>query len=158
MKVLLLGIGNPGRGDDGLGPAVAEAAEGWGLPGLAVDSDYQLTVEDSAAAAEHDVLVIADADAAGPEPFSFRVLEPTEHLEFSSHSVEPGGVVGLARHMFGRAPRAYVLAVRGYDFEHSLEPGLSLKARANLTAALAFLRPVIERGAFAAAAGDAPRG
>ena len=152
MKVLLLGIGNPGRRDDGLGPALAEAAERWHVPGLTVDSDYQLTVEDSAAAAEHDVLIVADAAAAGPEPFSFRVLQPSEHLEFSSHSVEPSGVLGLARHMFGRAPAAYVLAVRGYDFDHVLDPGLSDAARANLAAALAFLEPLVRSGEFARAA------
>lgn len=148
MKVLLLGIGNPGRQDDGLGPLVAERAESWGLKDLTVDSDYQLTVEDSAAAAEHDVLVIADAAATGPEPFSFRVLQPTSHLEFSSHSVEPGGVLGLARHMFGKAPKAYTLGVRGYAFEHCLDPGLSEKASANLEAALEFLKPLIESGSF----------
>jgi len=150
--VLLLGIGNPGRQDDGLGPLLAERAEGWGLPDLTVDSDYQLTVEDSAAAAEHDVLVVADAAATGPEPFSFSVLAPTDHLEFSSHSVEPGGVVGLARHMFGKAPAAYVLAVRGYAFEHCLEPGLSEGAKANLEAALRFLEPLVRSGGFAKAA------
>ncbi|HEY3449172.1 MAG TPA: hydrogenase maturation protease [Myxococcales bacterium] len=148
----MLGIGNPGRQDDGLGPTLAEQVESWGLPGLTVDSDYQLTVEDSATAAEHDVLVIADAAASGPEPFCFRVLKPSEHLEFSSHSVEPGGVIGLARHMFGKAPAAYVLGVRGYSFDHCLEPGLSDQARANLDAALKFLRPLLESGDFAQAA------
>ena len=155
MKVLLLGIGNPGRQDDGLGPALADEVEGWAVPGLTVDSDYQLTVEDSAVAAEHEVLIVADAAAEGPEPFSFRVLKPTDHLEFSSHSVEPGGVVGLARHMFGKAPQAYVLAVRGYQFDHCLEPGLSEGARANLAAALAFLEPLVHSGQFAQAAASA---
>ncbi|MGC4116632.1 MAG: hydrogenase maturation protease [Myxococcales bacterium] len=148
----MLGIGNPGRQDDGLGPLLAERAESWALQGLTVDSDYQLTVEDSAAAAEHDVLVIADAAAAGPEPFSFRVLAPTSHLEFSSHSVEPGGVLGLAQHMFGKAPKAYVLAVRGYEFEHCLDPSISEKAQTNLEAALAFLKPLVESGDFEQAA------
>ncbi|MBI5543320.1 MAG: hydrogenase maturation protease [Deltaproteobacteria bacterium] len=137
-KVLLLGIGNPGRRDDGLGPALAEQVEKLDIPGVTVDADYQLTIEDSAAAAEHDVLVIADAAAAGPEPYSFQPLEPTEHLEFSSHSVEPGGVLGLAQSVFGKKPEAWVLGIRGYEFGELAE-GLSDQARANLQSALAFI-------------------
>jgi hydrogenase maturation protease len=136
--VLLLGVGNPGRGDDGLGPALAERVEALGLPEVTVDSDYQLTVEDSAAAAEHELLVIADAAATGPEPYSFQPLKPSEHLEFSSHSVEAGGILGLAQTAFGKKPEAYVLGIRGYDFE-MLSEGLTAKARENLEAALKFL-------------------
>jgi len=150
-KVLLLGIGNPGRRDDGLGPVLAERVEALGLAHVTVDSDYQLTVDDSAAAAESDVLIIADAAAAGPEPLSFTRLEPTDHLEFSSHSVEPGGVLGLARQVFGKMPAGYVLGVRGYEFDHTLEPGMSSKAMANLEIAYAFLVPLLESGEFEAA-------
>jgi len=66
--VLVIGYGNPGRRDDGLGPALAERLQELRLPGVDVDADYQLTVEDAAAAAEHDVVVFADAAQAGPEP------------------------------------------------------------------------------------------
>ena len=137
-SVLLSGIGNPGRRDDGLGPALAEQVERLALPGVSVDSDYQLTVEDSAAAAEHDLWVVADADASGPEPFRFAPLKPSEHLEFSSHSVDPGGVLGLAGRAFGKQPEAFVLGIRGYEFEELAE-GLTDKARANLEAAVSFI-------------------
>ncbi|MCU0727503.1 MAG: hydrogenase maturation protease, partial [Planctomycetes bacterium] len=73
-RVLLIGFGNPGRRDDGLGPAVAQAVEGWGIPGVTVESDYQLHVEDAAAVSEHDAVIFADAAAAGPEPFAFGPL------------------------------------------------------------------------------------
>ena len=48
-KVLLIGYGNPGRLDDGLGPALAAAVEKLAIPGVTVDADYQLNVEDAAA-------------------------------------------------------------------------------------------------------------
>jgi hydrogenase maturation protease len=134
----VLGVGNPGRRDDGLGPALAERIESLALPGVSVDCDYQLTVEDSAAAAEHDVLVIVDAAAAGPEPYDFKPIAPTAHLEFSSHSVDPGGVLGLCERVFGKKPQAFTLGVRGYEFDPLVE-GLTDKARANLEEALAFL-------------------
>ena len=44
-RILLLGYGNPGRCDDGLGPAFAARIEARGLPGLDVFTDYQLTVD-----------------------------------------------------------------------------------------------------------------
>ena len=71
-KVLVIGYGNPGRLDDGLGPALAAAIESAAPAGVTVDADYQLTVEDAAAVAEHDVVVFADAAVDGPEPFYFR--------------------------------------------------------------------------------------
>ena len=43
-RVLLLCYGNPGRLDDGLGPAFGEVLERESLPGVTVDLDYQLTV------------------------------------------------------------------------------------------------------------------
>jgi len=136
--VLLIGYGNPGRLDDGLGPALAAAASGMKLPGLTVDSDYQLTVEDAEAAARHDVVIFADAADAGPEPFVFRELTKTEDCSFSTHSVKPEEVLGLARRLFKARTRAYVLAIRGYEF-NEFDERLSEGARENLAKAQRFL-------------------
>ena len=70
-KVLLIAYGNPGRLDDGLGPAVADAVQRIGLPSVTIESCYQLAVEHAEAAARHDVVIFADADASGPAPFRF---------------------------------------------------------------------------------------
>ena len=67
-KVLLIGYGNPAREDDGLGPAAAQAIEKLGIEGVSVDSNYQLTVEDAASAAHHDVVVFVDATTQGKDP------------------------------------------------------------------------------------------
>ena len=56
-KTLFIGYGNPGRLDDGLGPAMAEAVEKLNLPGVVTDSDYQLTVEDAAEVAKYDLVI-----------------------------------------------------------------------------------------------------
>lgn len=151
MRLLLLGIGNPGRQDDGLGPALADALAARGIPGLEVDADYQLTVEDAAALAECDLVLFADADAAGPEPFSLREVEPRGSLEFSSHGVEPDAVVGLARRLFGRSPKAFIFGIRGYEFG-ALAEGLSPRAQENLGRALDFLEPILRAGSVEEAA------
>lgn len=156
--VLLLGIGNPGRFDDGLGPTLAEEVESLEIPVVTVGADYQLTVEDSAQVAEHEVVIFADADAVGPAPFSFRAIGPLGGLGFSSHGIEPGNVLALAADLFGVRPEAYLLSIRGHEFgqrDHGqieLGVGLTPAARQHLVAALAFLTPLLRSGAFREAA------
>ena len=147
MNALLIGYGNPGRLDDGLGPALAEAVERLNLPGLAVDSDYQLTVEDAAEFGKYDVVVFADADVGGPEPFWVQKLKPGGVLSFSTHSVEPNALLALARDLFHAEPAAFVLGIRGYEFNEFAER-LSDKARANLDAAVQYVVSSIRDGAF----------
>jgi hydrogenase maturation protease len=149
-SVLLIGYGNPGRLDDGLGPQLAADLEGRGIPGLTVDSDYQLTVEDADSVARHEVAVFADAAVTGSEPFYFRRLAPGGTAGFSSHSVEPAEVLALSQTLFKRLPEAYVLGIRGYIFEDFGE-GLSDRARANLAQAADFMERVIRAGTFAEA-------
>jgi len=150
-RVLLIGYGNPGRLDDGLGPALAEAVEGWGLPHVTVETDYQLTVENSAAVAEHDVVIFADAAVDGLPPFRFRRLSPRAEVSFSSHSLSPAAVLGLAHELFGAATEGYLLGVRGYAF-NEFEQSLSEPAKANLGEALRFLERLLREGGFADAA------
>ena len=138
-SLLLIGYGNPGRGDDGLGPAFAEAVEKLDLPGVAVESDYQLNVEDSEAVARHAVVVFADADTRGPEPFSFRPLKPRTAWSFTSHHLDPATVLALAQDLFGAEPEGYILGIRGYRFEE-LNESLTADARANLAQAVDFFQ------------------
>jgi len=149
-SILLIGYGNPGRLDDGLGPRLAAVLEARGIPGLDVEADYQLTVEDAEAVSRHDVVVFADAAVRGSEPFFFRRLAPVRGSGFSSHSVEPGEVLDLAATLFGAQPAAYVLGIRGYEFNEFGER-LSAAAAGNLAAAATFLERVIRSGTFAAA-------
>jgi len=149
--ILLIGYGNPGRRDDGLGPALAAEVERLGLPGVTVDSDYQLTVEDAAAVAQHDVVVFADAATSGPEPFGFERIEPRSALSFSSHSVEPSAVLALAQDLFGSRAPGYCLGIRGYEFNEYQER-LSERAQANLATAAEFIASVLQTGNFDQAA------
>jgi hydrogenase maturation protease len=144
-KILLIGFGNPGRLDDGLGPACAEAVAALELDGVTVDSDYQLTVEDAAAAAEHEVVIFADASVNGKEPFSFERVEPAVEMSFSTHSVDPASVMALACDMFAAATRGYILAIRGYEFD-AFGERLSARAAENLEAAVAHVAALIRSG------------
>jgi hydrogenase maturation protease len=136
-RVLVLGYGNPGRQDDGLGPAAALAVQNFGVPGLTVEINYLLNIEDSADAAEHDCVLFLDAAETGPEPFDVREVAPAEEIAFTSHIVKPEVIVAICRKHFGRMPRAWLMAIRGYEFE--LEEGLTDAAKANLERAITHL-------------------
>ncbi len=137
--ILIVGYGNPGRQDDGLGPALAEAIEALGLARVTVDSDYQLNVEHAEMAARHDVVVFADAALEGEAPFAWSRVEPGESgIHFTSHHLGPADVLALARDLFSGKPAGYVLAIRGRRFGE-FAGGLSREARVALEDAVEFL-------------------
>ena len=146
-RVLLIGYGNPARGDDGLGPALAAAVAGLDLEGVTVETDYQLQVEHAADAADYDVVIFVDADMEGSGSFRFRRLEPKSELSFTSHSVSPAGVLGLARELFSARSRGYLMGIRGHAFGEFAE-GLSEEARHNLSSALAFMETALRTRSF----------
>ena len=73
-KVLLIGYGNPGRLDDGLGPALAAKIEKLNIDNVDSDSDYQLTVEDAVDIHSHDIVIFADADVSCNSSFYFKKM------------------------------------------------------------------------------------
>jgi len=138
-KILLIGYGNPGRLDDGLGPALAEKIRAENLTGVTVESNYQLNIEDVAQIAEHDVVIFADASVNAAPPYTFTRLEAEQGgPSFSSHSVSTVQLLGMAEDLFKAKPEGWMLAIRGYDFNEFGER-LSVQARQNLKAAAEFL-------------------
>ncbi len=156
-RTLVLGYGNPARQDDGLGPEAARRIEQLGLPGVTVETGYQLTVEDSETVAHYDVVVFVDASVEGEEPFRLAPVSPRADVSFSTHSVGPDQVLGLAERLFRAAPRGYTLGIRGLEFGDFGET-LSEAAQANLEAALRYLASRLQEGTLAAAPDRAPLG
>lgn len=146
-KILLLGFGNPARADDGLGPALAEIIELKNIPLVTVEVDYQLTIEDSAQVAEHDIVIFADASVNAPEPFSFESVKVKCSDSFSSHSVEPAAVLALAENLFRSKAEGYILGIRGYEFDRFGAP-LTEKAKVNLQKAVDFLEKLLKTKNF----------
>jgi hydrogenase maturation protease len=141
-SLLLIGFGNPGRLDDGLGPALAARIEQLALEYVVVDADYQLCVEDAAEVAKYPFAIFADAATNGPEPFYLERVVPQSGISFSTHSLDPASVLGLAIDYFGATTRAYVLGIRGYDF-NAFGEWLSQEAQHNLEHTVAFLERVL---------------
>lgn len=137
-RILVLGYGNPGRQDDGLGPAAAEAIERRRFERVQTSANYQLAIEDASDAAECDVVIFVDASKTGPEPFSVAPVRPSSEVAcFVSHFVRPEYIMSLCRSVYGRTPRAYLIGIRGYDFDFG--EGLTERARENLEIAVSSL-------------------
>ena len=143
--VLVLGYGNPGRQDDGLGPAAAEAIESLRLPGVRTSANYQLAIEDASDAAECASVIFVDASKSGAAPFSVAPVLPSSEVAcFASHIVPPDVIIGLCRRVYGRTPDARLIGIRGYAFD--FDEGLTRRARANLERAIAYIRSLLSGG------------
>ena len=142
-RILVLGYGNPGRQDDGLGPAAAAEIEKLAWPGVSVQDNYQLVIEDSADIAEHDVVWFVDAARCGAEPYEIRKLGAAHDIAFTSHWLKPETLLAITERYYDTTPEAYLLGIRGYEFEF-LE-GLTDRARCNLAQAVAALGQSIRR-------------
>lgn len=139
--LLVYGIGNVGRQDDGLGPLLVEQLEAGGAPpGVTLESGYQLSPEDALMLSTHATVLFVDANAAAdaPAPYSLQVVTPAPEIAFSTHAMRMGEVLALCLRIYGWAPRAYALAIPGYAFE--VNAPLSTQAAANLAQALQDLR------------------
>ncbi|MDD2878666.1 MAG: hydrogenase maturation protease [Acidiphilium sp.] len=137
-RVLVLGYGNPGRQDDGLGPAAAAEIEALGWPGVTTRDNYQLVIEDVVDIAAHDVVWFVDAAREGCEPYEVRSLSPAFDITFTSHLVKPETLLAMASQYYGKSPEAYLLGIRGYQFEFIEE--LTEFARNNLSQAMEVIR------------------
>jgi hydrogenase maturation protease len=148
-RILVLGYGNPGRRDDGLGPAFADRLDSLCLPGITVETACQLAIEHAHLAAQHDVVVFADAadDLRENRPFYLWRIHPEASATSFSHSLSPQSVLQLAAECFGARPRGWLLGIRAMDLE-SFGEGLSPEGEANLSAALAAFREAVECGRF----------
>lgn len=143
MKVLFYAYGNPGRQDDGLAHALAEKLEGERWSGITFENNYQLNIEDAALVAEHDLVIFADASVNSAEPFEFRPIEPAKAIAFTTHAMSPQSVLALCDDIYHKLPPAYLLAIRGYEWEQ--EQPLSSMAKQNLQDAFEFIRDFLLR-------------
>lgn len=133
-ELLVIGIGNTGRGDDGLGWLFAEAFERAAGGAADVEFRYQLQVEDAELIANYAKVVFVDARSVGAaEPFLFQRLQPRESVRFTTHSVDPASVAALAGTLYGACPDCRLLTIYGNSY--GLGIGISKTAAASLRAA-----------------------
>ena len=138
--ILVFAVGNESRGDDALAPLLLRGLEGWaeaaGLDGrVELIEDYQLQVEHITDLTGRSAVLFVDADVSCAEPFHFSEIAAERDSSYTSHVMTPFALLHTYRQVYGTdAPPAFLLRVRGYDFE--LGKPLSDKAANNLEAAI----------------------
>jgi hydrogenase maturation protease len=145
-SILIYGFGNPGREDDGAGVALAEQVRAAALPGVTVDSNYQLNIEDALLLREHDLVVFADASRNAVGEFRFSRLKPAANVAFTTHAVPPESVLALCIQLYSMAPPVYLLEIGGVSY--TLREGLSAAGAENVVAAGAFLLELLKQPSF----------
>ena len=135
--LLFIGVGNPSRGDDALGPLLIERLEALAMRDVELLTDFQLQVEFVLDLQARREVVFIDASVDAPAPFTFSPAVAVQDASYSSHQMSPGALLHAYQQLFGEPPSAFVLAIRGQCYE--LGEGLSPEAGAHLEAALVYL-------------------
>lgn len=123
MSTLLIGVGNPGRGDDGAGPAVAERLRQDAPAGVEVItlSGEPAALMDAWDGVEHVLLV--DSSTGGGPAGRVRCFEaaagplPAAQMRNSTHALGVAEAVELARALERLPPRLTVYCIEAGSFE-----------------------------------------
>ena len=132
-----MGIGNCGRGDDGLGWQFVESIQQGGNTQFDFEYRYQLQIEDSIIVSEHELVIFVDASHEKLEKgFEIKPCNAVEHYFYSSHMQSPETILYLTGNLFDKYPEAYTIAIEGHYWE--LKTTISKQAERRLQSALAF--------------------
>ena len=135
---LVIGYGNTLRGDDGVGPRVAEAIEKLNLPGVRTLVCQQLSPEYADPVSRAHTVVFVDAAVDAPREVQLRKLEPGESSQLMAHAADPRTMLALARDVFGHTPQAWWLTIPAVNLGFGED--LSIEAERGFGDALQELR------------------
>ncbi len=131
-NILIIGIGNNTRQDDGLGWCFLENLEKKGYNEDNLLYKYQLMVEDAELIAEYETVIFVDACKTElKNGFEIERIYPAEQVAFSTHEVPPNQILNLCENIYNKKPKAFMIKIQGYVWD--IEIGLSKKATENLT-------------------------
>lgn len=142
-KLLLIGCGNTLRRDDGVGVETAETIARLNLPGVNVIARHQLVPELAAPISEADAVVFVDADASGRTKTRLSPLKPAAAGRILAHAADPDSLLALSEQLFGRCPKAWILAIPVEDLGFGF--GLSPRSERRLRAAVELIRELAAR-------------
>jgi hydrogenase maturation protease len=133
---LIFGWGNPGRGDDALGPLLVERIEAMKLRDVECLTDFQLQVEHALDLKKRRRVLFVDA-CIDTATIAVTRVEPGRDTTFSSHAMSPQSVLQTYLDIEKTdPPPSWQLAIGARSF--GLGEPLSKSAADNLDAALAW--------------------
>jgi hydrogenase maturation protease len=148
VKTLLYGIGNKGRGDDGLGVRCAELVDRWrasaGRADIEVVTLFQLNIEEAERLSRVDRVIFCDASVADVGEVALLPVEPEGGLSATTHVMPPAVLLGLCRALYGPPPEAHLLHLKGERFEPG--EGFSERGERNLAEGLRRICTLLQSG------------
>ena len=135
--ILIIGIGNSGRSDDGLGWLLLDAIKKK-FCNVDFQYRYQLQIEDAELLSHYTTVIFVDATK---EPvkngFFFKSCRPNNGLGLTSHMLEPETILWLENKLYKTMPATFILGIEGKEWGLSLTP--SERGLSNLNTAIDFL-------------------
>lgn len=136
-KTIVLGIGNNGRQDDGLGWLFLDFLNEQNLD-IDLEYRYQLQIEDAELISNYQTVIFVDATKEDTKDgYYLKPCQASEKYSFSTHALQPETILYLAKKLYDHNPEASICGIQGYDWE--LKIGLSEKAKDNLNKAFTYL-------------------
>jgi hydrogenase maturation protease len=148
MHTLIIGYGSPIRGDDAVGPLLADriaeqAAQGEWPDHTEVQARHILTAEIVADLEQATRVIFIDAatDTAAGEVRTLPLRPDPTALSTMAHFHDPRELLAWCEGLYGRAPEAWLVSVGGaaWDYGHF---DLSPAVHAALPAAMAAVRTI----------------
>ncbi len=136
--ILLLGYGNPSRGDDALGVLLLEQLPAACLQAVELLTDFQLQIEHALDLKNRQLVLFADASVANTKPINFSQLQPVYDNSYTTHAMNPAAVMQVYQDIEKAAPPpCFLLTMQAVKFE--LGEGLSDIAIESLQQAVALV-------------------
>ena len=136
-KHLVLGIGNSGRQDDGLGWMFLDKIKDSLPHNYDCEYRYQLQIEDAELISKYDTVYFVDAHKDQfDEGYILKECFPKSGQGFTTHQLPPESVLYLTEKLYMAQPKAYILGISGQQFD--LHIGLTDMASSNLSKAIIF--------------------
>jgi hydrogenase maturation protease len=132
-KILVIGYGNPMRGDDGLGPLAAQRLES-----IVQDEEvnimvrHQMGIELAEDLKDADFAIFIDAHV-GDKPGTLKeeAVVPDNSMPGSfSHHLRPGVLLSLVQALYNKHPEAVIYSIAAESLDHG--EGLSPAVEATL--------------------------
>lgn len=161
-RVLVIGYGNPLRGDDGAGWHAATALAGDPrLAGADVLARHQLAPELAEDIAHARLAVLVDACGGGALPGTVSVQRVEPDYPQSppwSHTLDPAALASLAETLYGATPPVFLVTVTGafFGYRDRLSPAVR-RALPEITDIIDFLQAKHAQGCSASSPARAQR-
>jgi hydrogenase maturation protease len=121
-RILILGYGNPLRGDDGFGcHAARRLAAAIQDPNIEVRECHQLTPELAEPVSQAAHVILIDAAREGPVGELRREAVDPEAAGAFTHHLTPSGLMACARELYGRTPQATLFTAAGASFDYTMD-------------------------------------